>query len=445
MKRFVIWIFRGGALFFQKVYEVYKNTLGFRFYKVYFYLKKKIVKLRLPWDSRVIEFFGRRGTLQIFLFVVGMIIMVPHSRLYSRDTISVPGRQTLLYHLAGPGDQDFDIEEVGVNSVAGGGQPQYTQLWRQGAVGLEKYNAPYSGVSEEEITSLGVGGTAIVKPTIMGGGLPVIPGETTQPGASSARKEIVLYKVQSGDTLSTIASKYGVQTQTILWANNLTLRSAIRPGDTLKILPVDGVVHIVKKGDTLARIAQNYNAKTQDIIAYNGMASGGVLSVGKELVIPAGQRPASAVVVTPTQTLSRTTSPISQIVAPPPSVEAPAGSGYVWPTSSKHINQYFGLRHTGVDIHGKIGYPNYAARAGKVIKSQCGWNGGYGCYIILDHGGGVTTLYGHNSKLLVSVGETVEQGQTIGLLGSTGRSTGPHLHFEVRINGRRVNPLQYIR
>jgi murein DD-endopeptidase MepM/ murein hydrolase activator NlpD len=111
----------------------------------------------------------------------------------------------------------------------------------------------------------------------------------------------------------------------------------------------------------------------------------------------------------------------------------------------RRITQYFGWRHTGLDIAGKLGTPIYATRAGKVIKSQCGWNGGYGCYIIIDHGGGVISLYGHNSQLFVSVGDKVVQGQNISVEGSTGRSTGPHLHFEIRVNGVHQNPLKYIR
>lgn len=98
-----------------------------------------------------------------------------------------------------------------------------------------------------------------------------------------------------------------------------------------------------------------------------------------------------------------------------------------------------------MDIAGPIGTAIYAAKGGTVVKAQPGWNGGYGTYIILDHGDGLQTLYGHNSQLFVAVGEVVSQGQTIAAMGSTGRSTGPHLHFEVRVNGSRLNPLKYIR
>ena len=177
---------------------------------------------------------------------------------------------------------------------------------------------------------------------------------------------------------------------------------------------------------------------------YNNL--GNTLSIGKELLIPGATKVPTSVVQRPS---TNTTKPTNNQQSNQPIGNLPPASTavgtYIWPTGAKIITQYYGFQHTGVDIAGPIGLPNYAARDGVVIKSQCGYNGGYGCYIILDHGGGVTTLYGHNSKLLVSVGEQVSQGQVIGLLGSTGRSTGPHVHFEIRINGKFTNPLQYIR
>ena len=117
----------------------------------------------------------------------------------------------------------------------------------------------------------------------------------------------------------------------------------------------------------------------------------------------------------------------------------------LWPTTARVITQYFTWRHHGLDIGLPKGQPIYAVDAGTVIKSQCGWNGGYGCHIIIDHGNGIKTLYGHSSRLDVTVGDAVARGQTIGLVGSTGKSTGSHIHLEVRVNGKAVNPLGYIK
>jgi murein DD-endopeptidase MepM/ murein hydrolase activator NlpD len=112
------------------------------------------------------------------------------------------------------------------------------------------------------------------------------------------------------------------------------------------------------------------------------------------------------------------------------------------------ITQYFGWTHHAIDIAGPFETPTYAAKAGTVEKAQCGWNSGYGCYVIIDHGNGIKTLYGHHSRLLVSPGEYVETGQTIALMGNTGKvrgRTGIHVHFEIIKNGVRVNPLGYVR
>ncbi len=122
----------------------------------------------------------------------------------------------------------------------------------------------------------------------------------------------------------------------------------------------------------------------------------------------------------------------------------PIPYSFIFPTKSHTVNQYFGERHSGLDLEGTQGEDILAASAGTVSVSQCGWNGGYGCYIIIDHGQGVTSLYANNDKLLVSVKDTVTAGQAIAKLGSTGHSTGPHLHFEIRVNDVAVNPLFYI-
>ncbi len=418
----------------------FAQTIGFRFFKAQFFLKKRLDKAKSSWALQIGDFLGRRGTLQVILFFVFLIIMYPHSSLYSEDIFRVPGRQTVLYQLLGPGEQDFqETEEVVVDNVL-----LPVSNWRSGAIVYETGTANGQSTEPVSISGVGPGGTALVRPNI-------IPGATvgtTTAGTSNGttgRREVTTYVVQNGDVIGQIASKFGVSVNTILWANNLSVRSYIRPGDTLKIPPGTGVLYVVKKGDTLSRISGQYNVTVDEIALANDIDKAKVsLSVGATLFLPGAQ----PLQVAPSRVLVRpptVPNALDNIAAPIPSVTAPAGSGYIWPTSDRRINQYFGLRHTGVDIAGKTGNPNYAARAGKVIKSQCGWNGGYGCYIIVDHGGGVTTLYAHNSKLLVSVGEDVEQGQVIGILGSTGRSTGPHLHFEVRVGGAKVNPLKYVR
>jgi LysM repeat protein len=261
------------------------------------------------------------------------------------------------------------------------------------------------------------------------------------------RKEIIEYTVTSGDTISTIARRFKLNVNTILWANNLTAFSIIRPGNTLSILPTDGFLYKVKSGDTIGRLAQTYDTSAEKIITSNNLGSAGSIRIGQELIIPGTRVSApvrtTSVAKTPTPSALSGANVIKEIV----SAETPIVSSnkMVWPTTGHRITQYFSWSHNGLDIADKVGTPIYAADAGTVEISQGGWNGGYGNTIVVNHGGGKKTRYGHASKLLVSKGDEVEKGQLIALMGSTGRSTGSHLHFEVVINGTRYNPLNYIR
>lgn len=434
LKRAVIWLFNasfnGLGAFFGALFEV----VGLRLYKSRLVAKKLSGYLNIPWDSRLMEIIGSRTLLQTTLLIIILFITIPQSKIYQVDAAQIPGRQTLLYQLVGPGEQDFSLEEVIAES-----QPTFSppiDSWKQGAVVVAP--SAISGQAainiNQEISGLSAGGTAVTKPIIM-------PGAALLTSGGLARANTIYHEVQAGETIGAIAEQYDISLATILWSNNLTARSYIRPGDKLKILPSSGVVHKVKKGDTIAKIAKLYNTTSEKIIKSNKLKEDGAdMVIGEELLVPDGRMPAP-VYVAPARRYTQ----LSDIAAPPPSVSAAAGSGYLWPTAVRRITQYYGWRHTGLDIGGPISTAIYATRSGTVIRSQCGWNGGYGCYIIINHGNGVTTLYGHSSKLYVSVDEQVAQGQTIALMGSTGRSTGPHVHFEVRVNGARQNPLRYIR
>lgn len=430
----------------------YRKVIGFRLFKIHFVLGRKLQKYKIPKDNRLVDVITSRFVLQFIFLLVVLVLAIPQSKLYSADKALVTSHETLLYTLIGPGDQDFDSQDV---IVSNGEAPLFvTQnqdgAWNNGALGAN--NASQFGTDTlentepEDIASISAGGSAILKPSIPTGSTLPTEQPTTVTTNTGARNKTIQYEVRQGDVLGSIATQFGIKVETLLWSNNLTVRSYIRPGDVLKIPPGDGAVYVVKRGDTVGNIARQFGADQNQIIAFNNMSKDGAsISIGDELFIPGAQISGSPQKATVAIAPSKIVQTIRKIAAPTPSIDTPAGSGYIWPTQDHRINQYYGLRHTGLDIHGVIGNSNYAARAGTVIKSQCGWNGGYGCYIILDHGGGVTTLYGHNSKLFVAVGDKVTQGQVIGLLGSTGRSTGPHLHFEIRVGGKRANPLQYIR
>lgn len=228
--------------------------------------------------------------------------------------------------------------------------------------------------------------------------------------------EISVYTVREGDSLSLIADMFGVTTNTILWANDLASAKSIKAGDNLIILPIAGVRYKIKAGDTIAGIAKTYGGNAEEIVAYNQLSSGAALAAGSTIIIPGGTVPAPA----------------------RPKAVAKAGAtgkgstGFIHPLPGAMRTQ--GIHgFNAVDLAASVGAPIKAAAAGEVIVAKSGgWNGGYGNYIVIRHTNGTQTLYAHNSSNAVSVGSRVAQGEVIGYVGNTGRSTGSHLHFEVR-------------
>jgi murein DD-endopeptidase MepM/ murein hydrolase activator NlpD len=241
------------------------------------------------------------------------------------------------------------------------------------------------------------------------------------------------YTVQPGDAISFIASDFGISVNTILWANNLKDANAISPGQVIKIPPVTGVVHIVRSGDTIASVAKKYNADTSKIMALNDLNETDSLQIGNELVVPDGEiTNGSVTTINPKNTSSGITSLAKKFAYLPD-----LGDYFFIPVTGYN----WGVVHNrnGVDVANSCGTPIRAAATGSAdIADTTGYNGGFGKYIKLVHPNGTETLYGHLSKLLVVAGDYVQKGQIIGLMGTTGRSTGCHLHFEV--HGAR-NPL----
>ena len=236
---------------------------------------------------------------------------------------------------------------------------------------------------------------------------------------SGSNGEIRVYTVREGDSLSQIAEMFDVTSKTIMWANDINRATDIRPGDSLVILPIAGVRHVVKSGDSIGSIAKKYEGEEEEILSYNQLTTADELVVGDTLIIPGG---AIKEVATPRSS--------SQSVA-----AASGGgstSGFVHPAPGSVRTQ--GIHgYNAVDLAAGAGTAIRAAAAGEVIVAKgSGWNGGYGNYIVIRHSNGVQTLYAHLSSLNVGVGSYVGQGQVIGGMGNTGRSTGTHLHFEVR-------------
>lgn len=233
--------------------------------------------------------------------------------------------------------------------------------------------------------------------------------------------QISKYIVRNGDTLELVAKMYGVTKNTIIWANNLT-STKLKEGQSLIILPVSGTLHTVVKGDTLKTIAKKYKGDFAEIAQFNDISLESNLAIGDTIIIPDGE---GSVKVSGT----------SKKVATKKKAwgSGPEYSGYyVRPVVGGHKTQ--GLHgYNSVDIGIPVGSTLYAAAGGQIILARpSGYNGGYGKYVIISHDNGTQTVYGHMSKVFVTEGQIVERGEIIGLTGNTGRSTGPHLHFEIR-------------
>lgn len=237
--------------------------------------------------------------------------------------------------------------------------------------------------------------------------------------------QISVYTVREGDTMSGIANLFNVSINTILWANDLKRGAVIHKGDTLVILPISGLQYTVKKGDTLTSVLKKYGGDKGEIIAFNNLESEN-LKIGEVLIIPDGetQVPIATKKVVVTQGGKKTV--VSQDSRPD------YVGYYLRPVAGGRRSQ--GIHgNNAIDIAAPNGTPILASANGVVILArEGGYNGGYGSYVVIKHPNGTQTLYAHATYLSVSVGQTITQGQVIGAVGSTGRSTGNHLHFEVR-------------
>ncbi len=246
--------------------------------------------------------------------------------------------------------------------------------------------------------------------------------------------QITVYTVRAGDSLGKIAEMFGVSKATILASNNLSANSPIKPGTELVILPTTGKLHTVAKNETLGGIAKKYKVSIVDIELWNEIQPGDAIAPGDMLVIPDPDFTSVSSPATPSKNPSK-------VPAAPASSKRDLGSYFARPIAGGRFSRgLHGARMTGVDVAAPVGTPVYAAAAGTVIVASGSglYNTGYGNYVVINHTNGTQTLYAHLSKVLVSAGQSVGQGDTIGLVGSTGRSTGSHLHFEV--NGAK-NPM----
>lgn len=268
------------------------------------------------------------------------------------------------------------------------------------------------------------------------------PSAQTEKSDRSGFSKIIRYTVEPGDSLSSIASKFSLSTQTII-ANNPGISSwtLLKVGRELKILPVDGLAYTIQKDDTLQKIAKTYSVKEEDILRQNKISTKNVIA-NTEIILP-GAKPLHE--EAPIK-VSKGKGGKFSINYKLSNYNGPVSGNYIWPCNGK-ITQYYHKGHYAIDIGNRNKGPIYATASGVVVKASNGWNGGYGNIVVIDHGNGMMSLYAHNEKLFVKVGDKVSQGQTVSWMGNSGRvrgTTGIHLHFELIQNGAKKNPLAYI-
>lgn len=265
---------------------------------------------------------------------------------------------------------------------------------------------------------------------------PLAPPDVFQTQESDKpRDKILEYKVQKGDTVSLISKRFGIDDDTIRWANDLKNDNII-VGESIKILPVTGVAHKVSSGDTVYTIAKKYTTNPQGIVdfPFNDFANPQTFSLveGQIVIVPDGIKPEEK-----PRIVRRS------LIATGPVVIT--GGGFTWPIHGT-INQFYAWYHKAVDLGADVGTPIVAAQSGKVSEVYTsGWNGGYGIHVIIAGDNGYSTLYAHMSGVNISPGDSVSAGKTVlGWVGLTGRTTGAHLHFEVRGGGGLYNPLSFL-
>ena len=393
-------------------------------YGKYLWLKTQLAKSATERRDKFLLLLTNRYLYHFLL--IFLCLGVVTSNLLAYESREDYGQNALMYKLAGV--SDLEIIEDSNNIVDDAKVYNYQD---QGMFVEANSLLDNQGIDDDNITTdqaTTYGDLALVKPIV----------STNE--AKTTVGVIHEYTIQQGDSIGKIAARFGVSVNTVLWANNLSFSSYVKPGQKLIVPSMSGVVYKVAKGDTISKIAKKYGVAEAKIMEANAVTEDG-LTVGKLVIVPGGK----IIETAKPRTVAKIPTAVPTRTAEDNEIKVQGTGSMSWPSGCYRISQYYkGWRHTGLDIACPWGTALRAADSGTVIRVQYGRTG-YGYNIIIDHGGGITTLYGHMSRIDVAVGQTVEKGEVIGAEGSTGRSTGPHLHFEVRINGARVNPLGYIR
>ena len=380
-----------------------------------------MIKIFAPAKNKILFPLLNKSTIHVVIALIAITVVV--NNLYIQETRAEEfGQRTILGTMV-TGVQDIDIIETAITQTN-----QVTTYYRSNGI-LSQSDYEQNGrnsVADYPTSNIVTSSSsaALLKPILASTSIGDRP-----------RDAVIFYTVEGGDTVSLIAEKFNVSTNTILWENKLGVRDYIKPGDQLTILPQSGTSHQVKNGETLAKIASKYKVAANDILEYNKLAAAEAIEVDQILIIPGGT-------IDPPKPRTTSTSRLASFSVPPSAANT-SGTNLLWPTTGRRISQYYKWRHTGIDIGGSYSSPVYASDDGRVELADSSQRG-YGLQIIINHGNGIKTRYAHESKIFVRVGDFVQRGQTIGMIGCTGWCTGPHVHFEVIVGGRTINPLSYL-
>ncbi|MFA6594249.1 MAG: M23 family metallopeptidase [Candidatus Buchananbacteria bacterium] len=420
----LVWLFGFLSAVLRPLAQVIFKFIILPSYGRHLWLKSQLAKNASQRTDKFLLLLTNRYLYHVLLVLLGVGVVT--SNLLAYENKEDYGQNALVYKLAGVSDIEIIEDSNNIFEDAKVYNYQDQGLYVQG-----NFYSDSQGVDQDNIfTDQAVvqGDLALIKPVV------------STDDAKNTVGVIQEYEVVQGDSIGKIAARFGVSVNTVLWANNLSFSSYVKPGQKLIVPSMSGIVYKVVKGDTISKIAKKYGIAEAKIIEANALSEEG-LTIGKLVIVPG----AKIIETAKPRAVAKAAAAVPARTAEDSEIKVQGTGRMSWPNGCYRISQYYkGWIHTGLDIACPWGTPLRAADSGTVIRVQYGRTG-YGYNVIIDHGGGITTLYGHMSRIDVAVGQSVEKGEVIGAEGSTGRSTGPHLHFEVRINGARVNPLGYIR
>lgn len=404
------------------------KPLTIRLYKIYLVIKNKLNKSAI-FKNKIGFLLYNRNVIYVVILIITIFVSSTNILMAKDTRREQVAMKSNLYKLIAP---KLGAEEEDIVQKANIKKPKKTYLNTEAKLVATIPEVAKKEKSADNLMMFGEGST-LAATTVL------------QKEVSKNRAGITEYEIQEGDTISTIADRFGISLNTLYWANSLTSSSTIQPGKTLKIPPASGIIHKVVSGDTLDSIIKKYNGNKEDTIKYNNIGSDQLVAVGTEILIAAGTPPPPPAPA-PSTTSSIINNSWSNLFKHTNAAPSVTGGKLNWPSSCHGSpTTYWGHPNHARDFPCPVGTPIYAAESGTVTISFTGqWGHGYGNAIDLHSANGLMTRYAHMSSFNVSNGQYVNRGDVIGFIGMTGRTTGPHLHFEVWLNGVAYDPINYV-